>query len=286
MPWRTVQDPRILGPHGEGHPHGFTQEDPQGLPKRLKFAPERKHREIFDDRVQPYPHGGRPIDSMGTMTDTAAGWSYLPVPANAAKRLVSFENVPEAELIRYAQKGDEQAFAEIIQRHQNMVFSVAYRMVRRRMDAEDVAQQVFAKIFYALKKFDMRSSLSTWIYKIAMNETYDYLRRLKSRRVVYDGDLTEDFDDSESRSARIADARVLVDEQSEKRDYLMKLLAHVTEEERTLLFLKEVEGLTIDELAERTGINGNTIKVKLFRARKKLVTAAAKLDGQTGSDMG
>lgn len=224
---------------------------------------------------------------MGTMTDTATGWSYLPLPAKAAaKRLVSFDNVPEAELVRYAQKGDEQAFAEIIQRHQNMVFSVAYRMVRRRMDAEDVAQQVFAKIFFALKKFDMRSSLSTWIYKIALNETYDYLRRLKSRKVVYDGDLAEDFDDSGSRSAKIADSSVGWDERSAKRDYLMKLLAHVTEEERMLLFQKEVEGRTIDELAELTGINGNTIKVKLFRARKKLVKVAETLDGQPGSEMG
>lgn len=196
----------------------------------------------------------------------------------AANRHVSFDNASEAELVRRAKAGDEQAYAEIIQRHQNMVFSVAYRMVRRRMDAEDVAQQVFAKIFYAMKKFDMRSSLSTWIYRIALNETYDYLRKLKSRRVVYEGDLGENADEIIEDSSMSADRTPGADVQSERRDYLMKLLAHVSDEERMLLFQKEVEGLTVEELSARTGINENTIKVKLFRARKKLVKAASRLD--------
>lgn len=196
----------------------------------------------------------------------------------AANRHVSSDNVPEAEIVRRAKAGDEQAYAEIIQRHQNMVFSVAYRMVRRRIDAEDVAQQVFAKIFYALKKFDMRSSLSTWIYRIALNETYDYLRKLKTRRVVYEGDLGQHVDEVIEDSAISADRAPRIDERSEKRDYLMKLLAHVSEQERMLLFQKEVEGRTVRELSNLTGINENTIKVKLFRARKKLVKAASKLE--------
>ncbi len=183
----------------------------------------------------------------------------------------------EAEIVRRAKRGDEQAFVEIIQRHQNMVYRLAYRMVRRPMDAEDIAQQVFAKIFYALKRFNSRSSLSTWIYRIALNESYDYLRKLKTRKVVYQGDLpaaaasTEPQQSWDGRPSRVAS-------QAEQRDYLMKLLQHVSEEERMLLFQKEVEGLTIAELSELTGINPNTIKVKLFRARKKLVKAAHTMD--------
>lgn len=192
-------------------------------------------------------------------------------------RFVPYETASEAEVVRRAKGGDEEAFALIVQQHQNMVYSLALRMVRRSIDAEDVAQQVFTKVFFALKKFDMRSSLSTWIYKIAMNETYDYLRRLKSRRVVFEGDLGENVDEIVESSARAADTAPSAEEQTSRRDYLLKLLEHVSEEERMLLFQKEVEGLTVDELAVKTGINENTIKVKLFRARKKLVKAAQQL---------
>ena len=192
-------------------------------------------------------------------------------------RFVPYETASEAEVVRRAKGGDEEAFALIVQQHQNMVYSLALRMVRRSIDAEDVAQQVFTKVFFALKKFDMRSSLSTWIYKIAMNETYDYLRRLKSRRVVFEGDLGEDVDEIVESSARAADTAPSAEEQTARRDYLLKLLEHVSDEERMLLFQKEVEGLTVDELAAKTGINENTIKVKLFRARKKLVKAAQQL---------
>lgn len=192
-------------------------------------------------------------------------------------RFVPYETASEAEIVRRAKAGDEEAFVQIVQRHQSMVYSVALRMVRRSIDAEDVAQQVFTKVFFALKKFDMRSSLSTWIYKIAMNETYDYLRRIKSRRVVFEGDLGEDVDEIVESSARAADTAAGAEEQASRRDYLLKLLEHISEEERILLFQKEVEGLTVDELAAKTGINENTIKVKLFRARKKLVKASQRL---------
>lgn len=200
-----------------------------------------------------------------------------------SNRFVPYETASEAEIVRRARAGDEEAFAQIVQKHQSMVFSLALRMVRRSIDAEDVAQQVFTKVFFALKKFDMRSSLSTWIYKIAMNETYDYLRRIKSRRVVYEGDLGEDVDEIVESSARAADKAPGAEEQASRRDYLLKLLGHVSEEERMLLFQKEVEGLTVEELAAKTGINENTIKVKLFRARKKLVKASQQLRETTPS---
>lgn len=200
----------------------------------------------------------------------------------AASRHVSFDNASEAEIVRRAKAGDEHAFAEIVQRHQNMVFSVAYRMARRRIDAEDIAQQVFAKIFYAMKGFNMRSSLATWIYRIALNESYDYLRKLRTRRVVYEGDLPADSSPVGEGSRMSADRAASADEVSEKRDYLLKLLSHVSEQERMLLFQKEVEGRTIAELSRMTGINENTIKVKLFRARKKLAKAAIGLGGRSG----
>ncbi|MDE0165494.1 MAG: RNA polymerase sigma factor [Bryobacterales bacterium] len=156
------------------------------------------------------------------------------------------------------------------------MFSIIYGIIRNRNDAEDIAQHVFAKIYFSIKGFDFRSSLSTWVYKITVNECYDYLRKAKVRKLVYESNLGEDDQRSMENSQLAVDRRTSIDIKTEKRDYLLKILSKVSEEERLLLIQKEVEGHTVEELARMTGLNENTIKVKLFRARQKLVKAAAK----------
>ncbi len=211
---------------------------------------------------------------MGTMPATFLEQSAAGSRTGTGSR-VSFKETPEAELVRHAQAGDETAFREIVERHQNKVFAVIFRILRRRNDAEDIAQQVFTKIYFSLNKFDFRSSLSTWIYKIAVNECYDYLRKKKVRRLVYESDMGEEDNRSLENSSLAVNPSIEFDERAEKRDYLVKLLERISNEERMLLFEKEVEGRSVQELAEKTGLNENTIKVKLFRARQKLVKAAA-----------
>lgn len=211
---------------------------------------------------------------MATMTATYPGQTALTQPdSNAAYR-----DTPEAELIRRAQAGDDRAFREIVETHQNKVFSIIYGILRNRNDAEDIAQQVFTKIYFSLKGFDFRSSLITWVYKITVNQCYDYLRKRKVRKLVYESDMGEKDERTLESSPLAVEMGAAVDDRLEHRDYLMKLLSKVSEEERMLLIQKEVEGLTVQELADITGINENTIKVKLFRARQKLVKAAGKLD--------
>jgi RNA polymerase sigma-70 factor (ECF subfamily) len=215
---------------------------------------------------------------MATMT------AIMPASATAGAQTrgkVAYQDSAEAAIIRRAQKGDELAFQQIVERYQSKVFSIIYGILRRRNDAEDISQQVFAKIFTSLKGFDFRSSLLTWVYKITVNECYDYLRKKKVRKLVYEADLGEDDQRSIENSHLATDRGVAIDERTEKRQYLMKLLERVSEEERMLLIQKEVEGLTVEELSEMTGVNANTIKVKLFRARQKLVQAAQKLDRAT-----
>jgi RNA polymerase sigma-70 factor (ECF subfamily) len=198
------------------------------------------------------------------------------VAASAANQKVGFKDTPEAELVRRCQDGDEAAFRQIVERHQSKVYSIIYGILRNRNDAEDIAQQVFAKIYFSIKGFDFRSSLITWVYKITVNECYDYLRKQKVRKLVYESDLAEDDARTMENSPVAVEKRPAIDKRMERRDYLMKLLSKVSEEERSLLIHKEVEGLTVEELAEMTGLNENTIKVKLFRARQKLVKASAK----------
>jgi RNA polymerase sigma-70 factor, ECF subfamily len=217
---------------------------------------------------------------MGTATGA------LPLPAFGSRVLVKtkvdYENSQEGAMVRRAQKGDEAAFREIVERYQSKVFSIIHGIVRQRNDVEDIAQQVFAKVFFSLRNFDFRSSLITWIYKITVNECFDYLRKKKVRKLVYESDLSEDEVRRVENTEPAVDRQVPVDQNLARRDYVVKLLTRVSEEERTLLVLKEVEGRSVEELAEITGMNENTIKVKLFRARQKLVKAAQRLDRAPG----
>src|SRR5215472_17960259 len=230
--------------------------------------------------LKPQGLGARRTSCMGTLSGA------LPLPAFGrkvtARNRVDYENTPEGALVRRAQSGDETAFGEIVERYQSKVFSIIHGIVRQRNDVEDIAQQVFAKVYLSLKSFDFRSSLITWIYKIAVNECFDYLRKRKVRKLVYESDLSEDEVRRVENTEPVVDRQDPADASLAKRDYVIKLLDKVSEEERMLLMLKEVEGFSVEELAERTGMNENTIKVKLFRARQKLVRAAQRLDRSPG----
>jgi len=112
-------------------------------------------------------------------------------PDGSGNRVPSFrDNVKERELVRLCQDGTPDAFEELIRRHQQRIFSVVRSILRRREDVEDVAQQVFIKAFVSIRGFDMRAAFSTWLYKIAVNECWDYLRRKRVRPLLYEADLS------------------------------------------------------------------------------------------------
>ena len=186
----------------------------------------------------------------------------------------------EAALVRRIQQRDEAAFRELVERYQNKVYSIIYGILRNHNDAEDIAQQVFAKIYFSIGSFDFRSSLLTWIYKITVNECYDYLRKRRVRKLVYESDLGDEEGVNMERSE--PDLAPRIDERLERRDLALKLLGKLSPEDRSLMLLKEVEGHSVEELARMTGMNENTIKVKLFRARQKLVKAAERLMKRKG----
>lgn len=190
----------------------------------------------------------------------------------------------EAALVRRVQAGDETAFREIVDRYQSKVFSIIYGILRNRNDAEDIAQQVFAKIYFSIGSFDFRSSLLTWIYKITVNECYDYLRKKRVRKLVYESDFTEEDALRMMSSEQPVERMRSVDTVLAQRDLVTKLLGRISQEERTLILLKEVEGHSVEELAQMTGLNQNTIKVKLFRARQKLLRAAGRLTRRSGTE--
>jgi RNA polymerase sigma-70 factor, ECF subfamily len=222
----------------------------------------------------------RPMECMGTLT------AALPLPgfgpAVEVKGRVDYENTPEGALVRRAQNGDEPAFRELVEKYQSKVFSIIHGIVRQKNDVEDIAQQVFAKVYFSIKNFDFRSSPITWIYKITVNECFDYLRKKKVRKLVYESDLSEDEVRRVENTEPATDRTPRADANLARRDYVTKLLERVSEEDRTLLMLKEVEGYSVEELAEMLKMNENTVKVKLFRARQKLVKASQRLDRMPG----
>lgn len=179
----------------------------------------------------------------------------------------------ELELVRRAQSGDESAFRDLVERHQGKIFSLVHRILRNREDAEDIAQLVFTKVYFAIQRFDCRCSLLTWICKIALNECYTHFRR---RRAQHECEL--DALDLEMMPA--ANGVPTTDSRVAMRDFVGKLMGKLPEEERLLLVLKEVEGHSIGELAEMTGSSESAIKTKLFRARHKLVEAAGRLSSR------
>ncbi len=213
---------------------------------------------------------------MGTLSGA------LPLPAFgtrvATKTRVDYLNTQQGALVRRAQAGEEAAFREIVEKYQSKVFSIIHGIVRQRNDVEDIAQQVFAKVYVSIRNFDFRSSLLTWIYKITVNECYDYLRKKRVRKLVYESDFSAEDSQRMETSDPATDQAPAVDKRLAQHDLILKLLSKISEEDRSLILLKEVEGHSVEELAAMTGMNENTIKVKLFRARQKLVKAALRLE--------
>ena len=181
-------------------------------------------------------------------------------------------DTPEVELVPRLKAGDEVAFCELVKRYESKVHSVTYGILRNREDADEIAQEVFAKVYFSIKAFDARSSLYTWIYRIAVNECYGYLRK-KRLKLVYESDSADDT--LSMRMKTIADGCPTPDRVAIHRDLINRLLQRIPEDDRLMLIWKEVEGLSTTELSQMTGLKEATIKVRLFRARRKLIHAAA-----------
>src|SRR5258707_5734449 len=231
-------------------------------------------------RLQPLTVGIR----LGSCMNSVAGVLNFPASSTnpQAKSRVDHRNTEEAALVRRVQARDEMAFREIVERYQAKVVSIIFGILRNHNDAEDIAQQVFSKIYFSIKNFDFRSSLLTWIYKITVNECYDYLRKKRVRKLVYESDFSEEDALRMENSETVIDQGQPMDTRLAQRDLVVKLLDKLSVEDRMLIMLKEVEGHSVEELAQMTGMNENTIKVKLFRTRQKLLKAAQRLTRSGG----
>src|ERR1051325_9646530 len=162
--------------------------------------------------------------------------SVLPIPVTAGKprTKAKVENrySDEALLVQRVKARDELAFREIVERYQAKVYSIIYGILRNRNDAEDIAQQVFAKVYFSIGNFDSRSSQLTWIYKITVKECYDYLRKKRVRKLVYESDFSEEDSRKMENSEGVVQQGPPIDQSLARRDLALKLLDKLSEEDR------------------------------------------------------
>ncbi len=182
----------------------------------------------------------------------------------------------EPETIKRAQSGDEGAFNQIVLAYRKRILGTIYRLIGRSDDVEDVSQDVFVRLYYSLDQLRAVEVFEPWLYRLTVNAAYDYLRRRRRSMDIRMADMSEEqvvAADAAESGRRNSDER----EQIEVRETLETLLSEVSEEDRILLTLKEVQGLSVRELAEVYGINENALKVRLFRARQRVLRAHDKL---------
>jgi RNA polymerase sigma-70 factor, ECF subfamily len=174
----------------------------------------------------------------------------------------------DAEVVERAQCGDAGAFNQIVRAYQKRVFGTVARLIGRPEDVEDVAQEIFVRLYYSLGQLRSPELFEAWLNRLVANTACDYLRRKKRSREVCLSDLGEE-------QTRLAFQRAATRNGSDERHHgrlrerVDALLARIPARDRILLVLKEVEGFSLRELEGVYGVESNVLKRRLFRARQR-----------------
>jgi len=178
----------------------------------------------------------------------------------------------EFEIIEKARGGDDGAFNQVVNAYRKRILGTIARLIGRPEDVEDVGQEVFLRLYYSLDQLRAAEVFEPWLYRLTVNAAYDYLRRQKRRHESRMSDLSE-------QQVMMADASASGQQQTEElrrtkvREMVHSLLGKISEEDRILLLMKEVEGLSLKELEKIYKVNENALKVRLFRARQRVLKA-------------
>lgn len=186
----------------------------------------------------------------------------------------------DAELVRRILAGDQEAFAQLVEAYESLVYSSIYSTLRSHEETDDIAQTVFVKVYFGIRNGQYGGYMLAWIHRIAVNECYSWLRRKRSSRVVYESNFSPVAWRRTENSQPASDGRITLDSSTANYDMAVRLLETLSSEDRQLMLLKEVEGYSIAELAQLTGLREGTVKVRLFRARRKLLRSAGSMDGK------
>ena len=195
------------------------------------------------------------------------------IMAEPVERKDSESSAPtdEGVLVRRARSGDLEAYDELVQRYQERIYATVYHMTSNHEDANDLAQESFIKAFKALKSFKGGSSFYTWLYRIAVNKTINFLKQRKNRIHMSLNDLDFNAEHDPDLVALISDKTPrreagLTELQEKLNAALMKL----SEPHRLVVVLHDVQGLSHDEIAKVMNCNIGTVRSRLFYARQQL----------------
>lgn len=178
----------------------------------------------------------------------------------------------EEELLRKAAKGDEDAFAQLMEAHQGKVYGLILRLTGSVEDALELSQETFFNAWRGLPNFHFDSRFSTWLYRLATNVAIDFLRKEKRRRSVNVTSLSNDEDDGQ-RLLEIPDERFTPHQEAEKRELQTMVrqgMEQLSYEHRQVLLLREISGLSYAEIAEKLELEEGTVKSRIARARMAL----------------
>jgi RNA polymerase sigma-70 factor (ECF subfamily) len=179
--------------------------------------------------------------------------------------------VDEAALVRQARHGDLEAYDELVRCYQERIYATIYHMTANHEDANDLAQESFIKAFQALKSFKGGSSFYTWLYRIAVNKTINFLKQRKNR-------IHMSLDDLDVNTEHDPDLLALISEKTPQRDAnlaelqekLNNAMLKLSEPHRLVVVLHDVQGMDHDEVAKVMGCNIGTVRSRLFYARQQL----------------
>lgn len=174
------------------------------------------------------------------------------------------------ELIQRARDGEGAAFNQLVAAYRKRILGTIGRLIGHPEDVEDVGQEVFLRLYFSLDQLRSAEVFEPWLYRLTANAAYDYLRKRRRRMESRMADLSEQ---QVVLADALASGKVDRDEGQRKgiRDTVDSLLAGVSDEDRVLLMLKEVEGLSLKELGKIYHVNENALKVRLFRARQRVL---------------
>ena len=169
---------------------------------------------------------------------------------------------PDGDLIESIRAGDASAFNELVLKYRNRVMGIAARMLENRVDAEDLAQDVFVKVYHSLKSFKGEALFSTWLYRITANSCLNHRRRKKTEAAIDPMGGDKDFTFSDDS----ANPQTLLEKEEFKR-FLEKAIHELPEEQRLVLILRDIEGLSYEEIADSLELELGTVRSRLHRAR-------------------
>lgn len=195
----------------------------------------------------------------------------------------------DVELVKRAQNKDREAYRQLVERYQSRAYSLAFSILKNKQDAEDVVQESFVKVYLSIGKFKGESSFYTWLYRIVRNMSIDVKRKLSREQVNQpDVESLNATDQVEANSANNSetfspDYELL---RKEKARRIAEVLNDISEEHRTVIILREVDGMDYQQIAQITGVSKGTIMSRLHYARKKLQQGLADLVNKNDNNPG